>query len=301
LRIDVPDHEQALKAWASIHCYGATNEEKLEGEFLLRHLLGSRKNDFAYHMGSWTKDKLIEYCSRRGFAHVGEEPNIHFYPAFCLVFRKVEKQDEEPEHSTRLWDAAWQYANNGRPLIIPSDCSPVLEVGPGGAKRAWPRADAYVDIAEEQMVDLPAGKNRIVGSVENIPVESQQFNYVLCSHVLEHCDDPEQAGRELARVAQAGCIICPSVGKDFLFNHHEPGHKWWVYRKANELWFLPTDKALRKTINVSVQSIMHKLLRLGAPQYGPDGAVMREWWRRTEPYYDIIYHWNGAPDIKVMR
>ncbi len=78
LRIDVPDHEETLKKLM-----------ETQDPFYIRHLLGPRHSDYGYHMMSYTRDRLIRLvvdCT--GFRYVGEEPNIHFYPAFCLRFQR---------------------------------------------------------------------------------------------------------------------------------------------------------------------------------------------------------------------
>jgi len=77
LRLDVPDHEETLRL------YKATGDE-----FYVRHLLGPRRNDYGYHMMSYSRERLHALVERYGFGGGGEEPNIHFYPAFCLRFHK---------------------------------------------------------------------------------------------------------------------------------------------------------------------------------------------------------------------
>lgn len=298
LRIDVPDHEEALFHYAKSI---ATQQEK-DADFMLRHLLGSRKNDFAYHMGSWTKDKLIEFCAKRGFALVSEEKNIHFYPAFCLRFVKVPQLDSQSEFVLKLWDAAWQYAGDplGTPLQVPVEWK-CLEVGPGGPKRAWPQAHSYVDQDPHQLEGLDRLKCHIA-EVTAMPFADKTFDFVLCSHILEHCDDLERACAELARVAKCGMIICPGIGKESMFNHHEADHKWWVHGGEKMLHFFPVDQRKVTAIaNQDVQGSMLRLLRLGAPQFGPTGAAMRAWWRKAEPYFDSIQYWIGEPRITVHR
>ena len=44
----------------------------------------------------------------------------------------------------------------------------------------------------------------LLGPVEALPVEDASFDVVLCTQVLEHCDDPAQAVRELRRVTAPG-------------------------------------------------------------------------------------------------
>ena len=74
----------------------------------------------------------------------------------------------------------------------------VLDVG-CGPKPYYPffaeRASEYVGV---DVVENPVAELR--GPVEALPVEDASFDLVLCTQVLEHCDDPAQAVRELRRV-----------------------------------------------------------------------------------------------------
>ena len=81
----------------------------------------------------------------------------------------------------------------------------VLDVG-CGVKPYFPFfariADEYVGV---DIVDNPAAELR--GGVEQLPVERASFDVVLCTQVLEHCDDPAPAVAELRRVtAPAGAF-----------------------------------------------------------------------------------------------
>lgn len=78
LRLDVPDHEETLRLLI-----------ETRDEFYVRHLLGPRRNDHGFHMMSYTREKLRDLVEGHGFKLTGEEPNIHFFPAFCLRFQKV--------------------------------------------------------------------------------------------------------------------------------------------------------------------------------------------------------------------
>jgi SAM-dependent methyltransferase len=111
----------------------------------------------------------------------------------------------------------------------------VLDVGSGHLP--FPGATHLADItltdhgygragAAFQRVD---GKPVFQCSVEKMPFADGQFDFVYCSHVLEHADDPEQACRELARVGRRGFIECPSPGKDaFLASARASNHRWGV-------------------------------------------------------------------------
>ena len=85
----------------------------------------------------------------------------------------------------------------------------VLDVG-CGPKPYYPffaeRASEYVGV---DVVENPAAELR--GAVEALPVEDASFDLVLCTQVLEHCDDPAQAVRELRRVTAPGGRVLAST------------------------------------------------------------------------------------------
>lgn len=76
LRIDVPDANETIRQ------YRETGDE-----FFLRHLFGPRRNEYGCHR-HYTKEMLARLVEDHGFKFVREEPHPHFYPAFCLRFKK---------------------------------------------------------------------------------------------------------------------------------------------------------------------------------------------------------------------
>src|SRR5712692_979544 len=78
----------------------------------------------------------------------------------------------------------------------------ILDVG-CGVKPYYPFfahvASEYIGV---DVIENPAAE--LLGSVEALPVDDASFDVVLCTQVLEHCDDPAQAVRELRRVTRAG-------------------------------------------------------------------------------------------------
>lgn len=83
LRIDVPDHDGTVEALLST-----------KDSFYVRHLFGTRRDEYGYHIMSYTREGLRKLAREAGFEYLFEEPNIHFYPAFCLRFRKEERRCE---------------------------------------------------------------------------------------------------------------------------------------------------------------------------------------------------------------
>ena len=103
----------------------------------------------------------------------------------------------------------------------------VLDVG-CGPKPYYPffaeRASEYIGV---DVVENPVAELR--GSVESLPVPEASFDIVLCTQVLEHCDDPAQAVRELRRVTAPGGRVLASTHGVQVY-HPSPQDYWrWTH------------------------------------------------------------------------
>jgi SAM-dependent methyltransferase len=103
----------------------------------------------------------------------------------------------------------------------------VLDVG-CGPKPYYP---FFAELAEEyvgvDVVENPAAD--LLGPVEALPVEDGAFDIVLCTQVLEHCDDPAQAIRELRRVTAPGGRVLASTHGVQVY-HPSPEDLWrWTH------------------------------------------------------------------------
>ena len=79
-----------------------------------------------------------------------------------------------------------------------------------------------VDVVENPVAEL-------LGPVEALPVEDSSFDVVLCTQVLEHCDDPDQAVRELRRVTRPGGRVLASTHGVQVY-HPSPEDYWrWTH------------------------------------------------------------------------
>ena len=117
----------------------------------------------------------------------------------------------------------------------------VLDVG-SGDKPHW-RADVllerYIDSshggqrsgAASARVDRPTFE----ADAAAMPFADQVFDYVICSHVLEHVVRPDQVIAELVRVAKAGYIEVPEAASAKIVDF--PSHLWWVTRDGDVLVF----------------------------------------------------------------
>ena len=85
-------------------------------------------------------------------------------------------------------------------------------------------ASEYVGV---DVVENPAAE--LLGSVEALPVDDASFDVVLCTQVLEHCDDPAQAVRELRRVTAPGGRVLASTHGVQVY-HPSPVDYWrWTH------------------------------------------------------------------------
>lgn len=117
----------------------------------------------------------------------------------------------------------------------------VLDVG-SGDKPHW-RADVLLD----RYIDAAHGVQRsgraearvlrplFDADASAMPFVDQAFDYVICSHVLEHVHDPAAVVAELVRVAKAGYIEVPEAASAKILDW--PSHLWWCRLDGSRIVF----------------------------------------------------------------
>ena len=105
----------------------------------------------------------------------------------------------------------------------------VLDLG-SGDKPFW-RADVIVDKYLEDDRQRSSGpvlldKNKlfIKADVENLPFKDKVFDFVYCSHLLEHVENPVKAINEITRVGKSGYIEVPRAFLELLARR-----PFWLY------------------------------------------------------------------------
>lgn len=118
----------------------------------------------------------------------------------------------------------------------------VLEVG--GAGNPFARANVVCDLtfaACAQRNGAPGVFRPDVAYVEapaeKLPFADGEFDFVYCTQVLEHVQDPLAACRELSRVARRGFVETPSRAGELI--NGNPTHRWIVDREGDALVFTP--------------------------------------------------------------
>jgi SAM-dependent methyltransferase len=121
----------------------------------------------------------------------------------------------------------------------------VLEIGPG-ATPFW-RSDVFLEkkyaskqeyIAQTGHVgELHTDKKVVFYEGDIFPFEDNEFDYVICSHVLEHVENPDLFLKEIQRVGKRGYLEFPTLYYDFLYNF--PEHPMLLNYKNNIIQWMP--------------------------------------------------------------
>jgi hypothetical protein len=151
----------------------------------------------------------------------------------------------------------------------------VLEIGPGSSPH--PLSQVYLEKnfagteAFRQRGGLPAIKlEKPVFYYDDgqFPFRTKEFDYVICSHVLEHVEDVPFFLGELTRVASRGYLEFPIVHYEYLysFNEHlnllyqQDGEIRWLPKKETRLIdFIPVQKFLRSTLTAGYDEVLRAL------------------------------------------
>lgn len=124
----------------------------------------------------------------------------------------------------------------------------ILDIGSGGDP--FPLATHLADCYENETTHRSAKLKRdtrpfIMCSIEATPFQDKEFDFVYCSHVLEHVDNPAKACKELMRIGKRGYIETPTRTSDIMFNFTrlQNHHKWYIQLAGNTLIFIEWKSA----------------------------------------------------------
>lgn len=133
-----------------------------------------------------------------------------------------------------------------RRIAIPVDANAiVLDVG-SGDKPHW-RADVlldrFIDTAHAGQrsgrAEARISRPMFDADASDMPFDDEAFDYVVCSHVLEHVPDPSAVVAELTRVGKAGYIEVPEASSAKILDF--PSHLWWCRLDGSTLVFSAKD------------------------------------------------------------
>ena len=112
----------------------------------------------------------------------------------------------------------------------------VLEIGPGANphKRSNVLLEKPFESEEETQMQFGHGHKLVTDKPvvfydgNRFPFDDKEFDYVICSHVLEHVDDVPCFLKEVFRVSHKGYFEYPLINYEYLFNYevHKSFLKW---------------------------------------------------------------------------
>ncbi len=140
-----------------------------------------------------------------------------------------------------------------------------------------------------------------IGNVESLPYADQSYDYVLCSHVLEHTDHPAQAMAELRRVGKRGFVEVPTVMLDFMMQHGETHSRWMCAQIPNGIVFVEKDPSLQSVFtDPEYGKWMYRVTQYGIPLNLEESQTRQFFWRRQDQLNAGLF-WNENEKGRVIE
>lgn len=125
----------------------------------------------------------------------------------------------------------------------------VLEIGPGATP--FHRSDEFLELKFDSDKDRFAQSGHI-GILQTdkpvhyydgsaFPFADKSYDYIVCSHVLEHVPDVEFFLSEITRVAERGYLEFPTIYYDYLYNI--PEHLQLLNVFDNVIYHIPKQES----------------------------------------------------------
>jgi SAM-dependent methyltransferase len=171
----------------------------------------------------------------------------------------------------------------------------VLDVGSGGYPFPYATVlvDRFLEASRHRYEPLVRnGKPLIVADIHSLPFRDKCFDFVYCSHVLEHVNDPILACSELMRVGKRGFIETPTMGKDILFAWAKGRHKWHVVAIGQTLCFFEYSERQLDGIRSSAWRDL-----IFSKWYHP----LQEAFYDNQDVFNVMFTWHDKFTVFVFR
>ncbi len=178
----------------------------------------------------------------------------------------------------------------------------VLDIGSGHLP--FPLATDLADITlsddgygrARAAMKVVAGRPLYECNVENMPFADREFDFVYCSHVLEHVANPENACAELMRVGKRGYIETPARAKDLFLNTAKvSNHRWAVAVEGNKLIFSEYSAEEIEGLGCGI------LLEMNCAPRGRRERALAGLLALRENRLNTALLWQGEFDVEVRR
>ena len=163
----------------------------------------------------------------------------------------------------------------------------VLEIGSGHnpKTRSDVLCDKFIDDDEQRGGTIVADRPMVEADGQFLPFADGAFDYAICSHVLEHVEDPNLLVSELMRVAPRGYIETPSEIGERIYGWHY--HNWVVNLIEGRLVLQKNDT------RAEFGQLFHTL------------AAKDKSWRKFHIMHHrlflVQYEWEGKIDYEILE
>ncbi len=177
-------------------------------------------------------------------------------------------------------------------LNIPRNAR-VLEVG--GGHDPHPRSNVVVDkfidsnFHRSGNIKVLRHQTFMQADGENLPFEDNEFDYVICNHVLEHVDNPVRFMQEQSRVAKRGYLETPNLMGEHLAP--KKSHRWLILEIDGKVVMFEKEKVGFNTSNDFGDIFL---------EYLPQNSIGFKILQRT--HADIMtmrLQWEGGVEVVV--
>lgn len=131
----------------------------------------------------------------------------------------------------------------------------VLDIGSGGYPFPYATCltDLYIGNTTHRTEKLITDRPFIACDIINMPFKDKEFDFVYCSHVLEHIPDPAKACIEIMRIGKRGYIETPTKTSDIMFNftNIKDHHKWHIEILGNTIIFMEWKNTERRDVGTN--------------------------------------------------
>ena len=186
----------------------------------------------------------------------------------------------------------WEYQEPFVKSHLPSN-GIILDIGSGHFPT--PGASILADFFPEDTIHrggtIVEDRPLVVCSVERMPFRNKKFDFVVCSHVLEHLDHPARAAQELSRIAGAGYIETPAYGKDIIVGTGNM-HKWQVVEFEGTMHFFEYSQ---RQFEAHVTSPAMELW--ASKKYHP----WQDFFWKRQDLYNAMHIWKDSPSVIEHR
>lgn len=185
--------------------------------------------------------------------------------------------------------------------ILPTD--KVLEIGPGATP--YYRSDVFLEkkfaseddlIAQSGLVGLlKTDKPVFTYDGDTFPFKDKEFDYVVCSHVLEHVDDVDKFLNEVQRVGKKGYLEFPTVYYDYLYNfnvhtqflmYRNDVVYWMPKAESNLSAFLPVQEFFYKSASENYHKMTDDFSRYFFQGFEWKGTIAS---KRVQTLNEVVY------------